>query len=68
MQIPYLSKEELCKLFKCTEAQLNAQYTANAKQMRGLQAKAEKTGKKVHGYTAEQWAESAERFEKIANS
>lgn len=48
-----------------TTEQLTAQLKANALQLRQTSAKAKRTGKKIGGYTWEQWLERAEHFEKI---
>lgn len=58
-----------CNIFGCTPEQARAQYAANAKQLRAGEAKARAlpAGKKFRGYTAEQWAERAAKFEEIAS-
>jgi hypothetical protein len=52
----------VAKLFGCTEAQARAQYAANAEQLASLATKAERSGKKVNGYTAEQLRLHANAF------
>jgi hypothetical protein len=42
----------VAKLFGCTEEQAQRQYEKNAKQLGEMAAKAERTGRKVNGYTA----------------
>jgi hypothetical protein len=39
-------------LFNCTPEQVRAQYSANAKDLRGMASKARASGRQVNGYTA----------------
>lgn len=41
-------------MFGCTPAQLRAQHARNADMLAGMLAKAESTGRKVNGYTADE--------------
>lgn len=43
-----------CAIFGCTPAQLRAQHARNADMLAGMLAKAESTGRKVNGYTADE--------------
>lgn len=52
-----MTKAEICKMFGCTMAQLKAQYMTNAEQMAIMLKKAQDTGKKVNGFTAEKLKE-----------
>jgi len=61
-----MTKTEIAARFKCTPEQLSAQYARNAADLRKLAEKAEKTGKKVRGYTAAEHAAAAEKLEKLA--
>jgi hypothetical protein len=49
-----------------TPEQMRAQYAKNANGLRFLLAKAERTGKKVNGYTADQLRAHIEKFERLA--
>lgn len=60
--------EAVASFFQVSPERIRMQYAENAKQLRGLQAKAERTGKKVNGATAEQWNKMASRFEKLASA
>ena len=42
---------QIAKIFGCTEAQVRAQFSKNAKQLRGMEGRAK--GGKYRGYTAE---------------
>jgi hypothetical protein len=56
----------VAKRFGTTIERVRAQYLANAAQMRAMAEKAERTGRKVNGYTAEQLNARADEFERIA--
>lgn len=56
--------EQVAKMFGCTVEQARAQIAANAKQMREMASKAEKSGK-FRGYTASQLMERAAAFEMV---
>ena len=47
-----MNAKQASSIFGCTEAQIRAQYMANAKQLAKMAEKARVTGKKVGGYTA----------------
>lgn len=61
-----MEKSEICKLFGCSLEQLNSQYADNAKVLKGMQAKAVKSGKKVNGYTADQLKEAANTYDNLS--
>jgi hypothetical protein len=42
------------KIFGCTVAQVRAQHARNADVLAGMLSKAESTGRKVNGYTADE--------------
>ena len=48
------TEQDICRRFNCTPEQVRAMHAKNAEGLRAMLAKAEKTGKKVNGYTAEQ--------------
>ncbi len=48
------------------KATLEAQYAKNAKSLRAMLAKAEATGRKVGGFTADVLRERAETFERLS--
>lgn len=49
-----------------TPEQLRAQYARNLEGLRRLLARAEASGRKVNGQTAEQWRAHVARFERLA--
>lgn len=49
-----MTKEETRNFFGCSMEQLNNQYAANAAILGKMKDKANKTGKKVNGFTATQ--------------
>lgn len=49
-----LTESFLATRFGCSVAQVRAMHAKNADTLRGMLAKAESTGRKVNGYTAEQ--------------
>lgn len=65
---PFLNKEEIAKIFGVTISQVNNQYQSNYFQINKLKQKAAKTGKKINGQTATEWAIDEARFINILNS
>lgn len=61
-----MERDQVLKLFGCTEEQLKKQYEANAKQLTWMRDKAKSTGKKYCGFTYEQLAERTIAFEQLA--
>jgi hypothetical protein len=61
-----LKTEELARRLGCTVEQYRKVAAANAAEARKFEAKARATGKKVRGYTADQWAHTAEIGERRA--
>jgi len=49
-----LTEKQLCALFKCTPEQVRAMHAKNAQGLRAMLEKAENTGQKINGYSAEQ--------------
>lgn len=56
--------EQIAKMFGCTVEQARAQIAANAKQMREMALRAQKSGK-FRGYTEIQLMERAAAFEMV---
>jgi hypothetical protein len=61
-----MKQDQIAKFFKCTPEALAAQYAYSAADLAKMKEKAEKTGKKVNGYTAEQLAAMSSKMEKLA--
>lgn len=57
---------EVAAAFGCTIEQARHQYRVNAENYRKQSAKAQAKGGKVGGYTAQEWAVTAKRFERAA--
>lgn len=49
-----MNENQLAKFFGCTVQDVRALHAKNAQTLRAMLAKAESTGKKVNGYSAEQ--------------
>jgi hypothetical protein len=58
--------EELARKFGCSVEQYRKVAAENAAQARKFEALARSTGKKVRGYSADQWAATAETSERRA--
>lgn len=51
-------------IFGCTVAQIKAQFVKNARQLRAMAQEAQRTSKKVNGYSADELNEMAARAER----
>lgn len=49
-----MNEKQIAKLTGCTVEQVRAQHARNADALAGMLAKAESTGRKVNGYTADE--------------
>lgn len=61
-----LTTNQIATAFNCTPAQLKAQYTANANQMRSMLQRVITTGRRVNGYSADDLAARIAKFESLA--
>lgn len=53
--------ERQAAMFGCTVEQVRAQHEANLRQLRGMLEQAERTGRKVRGFSADYLRDSIER-------
>lgn len=60
------SEQNRAQRFNCSVEQLRAHYGKNAQVLREMLTKAETTGKKVNGYTAQQLRDMVTDHEKLA--
>jgi hypothetical protein len=60
---PSIAPEDFAKALGFTTKRMIEQYNANIEGLKELHSKAVKTGKKVNGQTAEQWAHNIKVFE-----
>lgn len=51
---------QIAKIFGCTEQQVRKQFASNAKQLSSMASKAQRTSRKVNGFTAEQLCRMAD--------
>jgi len=63
----FKTTEEAAKFFNCSVEAIKKQYASNAETFKIMLEKAENTGKKVNGYTAQQLKESYEKYKKLSN-
>jgi hypothetical protein len=59
--------EQQARILNVTVEQCRQQHRRNAESSRVLAEKAEKAGRKINGYTAEQWKASARLHSEIAS-
>lgn len=61
-----LSAGQTAKMFGVSVSQIKKQYAENLKGLKRMLEKAQKTGKKVNGYTEDQLISMVEKYSKLA--
>lgn len=61
-----MTTQQICERFGCTSEQLKRQYKANLNALQQMRDKAQRTGKKVNGYTLKQLTEHCERYKLLS--